>query len=184
MKRIILSLHSVSSFCFCLFLSFRLQFPGRRWRMSARWGSQGRLWKEFVCVCNCEWNASDWIDKHMGRSLQGPVTIRASNPGVSMIRRRAHASSQSLWQAQYIVPRKPFGGVVGPVASAAVAVCAVVFGWDQCRRKQPSNRHKISMIDHRLLPSSSVTLSTWRKEKKNQNTLLSKLSNMENGVGE
>lgn len=84
---------------------------------------------------------------------QTESTIRASNPGVSMIRRHAHASSQSLWQAQYIVPRKPFGGVLGPVSSASVAVCAIVFGWDQCRRKQQSNRHKISMIDHRPLPS-------------------------------
>lgn len=72
--------------------------------------------------------------------------------------------TEAVTQAQYPVPRKPFGVVVGLVAAAAVAVCAVVLG-EICIRKQLSNLHKMSMIDPCILPSYSVTLFARRKSK-------------------
>lgn len=97
MKHIILFLHSVSSFFFCLFLSFHLQFPGRRWRMSACWGSQGRFWKEFVCVCNCEWNTSDWIDNQgiKSRSFYDPQTC--TRKLTESVTGSIHCSQETFW---------------------------------------------------------------------------------------
>lgn len=70
--------------------------------------------------------------------LQGPVTIMTSNPRISTIRTHTHTHTRtdahmhvgSVTQAQYPVLRKPFVGVAGLVAAAAVAVCAVVVGRD------------------------------------------------------
>lgn len=75
---------------------------------------------------------------------------------------RTHA--ESVTQAQYPALRKPFGGVVGLVTAAAVAVCAVVLD-EICICKELSNLHKMSMIDHCILPSSSVALLARRKSK-------------------
>lgn len=171
MKGIILSLHSLS-FSFLCLLYLQPGFPGQRWRMSEHEGSQGMCMEECVCHCAYERDTSNWIDEHTGHSLQGPVTIMTSNPRI-----HTHTCTRRLSRRLNILfSGNLFGVVVGLVAAAAVAVCAVVLG-EICIWKELSNLHKMSVIDHCILPSHSVTSFARRKSKHFA------FSNMENGVG-
>lgn len=130
--------------------------------MSEHKGSQGVYKRMCVCVIVCMRQTHQTeLTKHTGHSLQGPVTIMTSNRRILRHTHNTHTQRLSH-RLNILFSGNLFGAVA--VAAAAVAVCAVVLV-EICFGKELSNFHKMSTIDHHILPSYSVTSSTRRKSK-------------------
>lgn len=157
----------------------------------------------FACLCErvCvsaslsiwerERDTSNWIEEHKGHMLQGPVTIMTSNPRISMIHTNTHAHMHTFTHAHMHARRVCHTSSVScsqetfcwcrGSSRCSSCCCLCCCCWARSvSGKELSNLHKMSVIDHCILPSHSVNLTPLDE---NQNTLLSKLSNMENGVG-
>lgn len=150
---------------FPFFMSFFLQlgFPGQRWRMSAHKGSQGAY--ERVCVSPCVWERHIKLNWRTHRPLASRACdnhdIKSENSMIhthNRAHRGCHTGSISCSQGSFWCCCR------SSCCSSCCCLCCC-FGVRSVSEKELSNLHKMSMIDHCILPSYPVTLSAWRKSK-------------------
>lgn len=155
MRGVILSLHSFSCSFFFLSLPWFIYSLGFRARGGGWVNARAHkvCMKEFVCVCHCvyERDTSNWIDKHTGHSLQGPVTIMASNPGVLWYT-HTHTHIESV-TGSISCSQETFWWCCRSRCCSSCCCFVLLFWVRSVSENNWGNLHKISMIDHCILPS-------------------------------